>query len=85
VAAHTSSYVQFVPSHHRIPALCRQDILIISWDLPNFLDGTGRFRKMHVPTFQDAGTVTEIPTCLKSRITENQTCLKGKDNFHKYS
>ena len=30
-----------------------------------------------VPNFRDAGTVTEIPTCLKSGITENLTCLKS--------
>ena len=31
--------------------------------------------KKGVPNFQDAGTVIEIPACLKSRITENLTCL----------
>ena len=40
-------------------------------------DGTGRFRKMRVPNFRNAGTVTEIPTSLKSGITENLTCLKS--------
>jgi len=33
--------------------------------------------KKGVPNFQDAGTVIEIPACLKSRITENLTCLKS--------
>ena len=33
---------------------------------------------MRVPNFWDAGTVTEIPTCLKSRITENLSCLRSE-------
>jgi len=38
----------------------------------------GRFWKMCVPNFRDAGTVTEIPTCLKSGITENLSCLRSE-------
>jgi len=45
--------------------------------LPNFRDGTGRFRKIRVPNFWDARTVTEVPTCLKYGITENLTCLNS--------
>ena len=41
--------------------------------LPNFRDGTGRFREIRVPNFRNDGTVTEI---LTSGITENLTCLK---------
>ena len=33
-------------------------------------DGTERFRKVCTPDFQNAGTVTEIPTCLKSRKSD---------------
>jgi len=40
--------------------------------------GTGQFRKMHLPNFRGTGMVTEIPTCLKSGITENLTCLKSR-------
>jgi len=43
-------------------------------------DGTGRDdsgKCARVPNFRDAGTVTEIPTCLNSGITENLTCLKS--------
>ena len=39
--------------------------------------GTGRFWKIHIPNIRDARTVTEIPTCLKFRITENLTCLNS--------
>ena len=46
-------------------------------------NGTGRFRKIRVPNFRDAGTVTEVPTCLKYGITENLTCLNSgiKENL----
>jgi len=33
---------------------------------------------MRIPTFRDTGTVMEIPTCLKSGITENLTCLESR-------
>jgi len=45
--------------------------------LPNFRDGTGRFQKIRVPNFWDAGTMMEVPTCLKYGITENLTCLNS--------
>ena len=43
--------------------------------IPNFLDGTGRSRKICVPNFRDGGTVTEILTCLKSGITKIKCLL----------
>ena len=61
--------------HHFIVPVCSGQIGILG--LPNFRDGTGRFRKMRVPNFRDAGTVTETPTCLKSGIKENLACLKS--------
>ena len=48
----------------------------MGWDRDG--TGTGQFWKMRVPNFQDAGTVTEIPTCLKSGITENLSCLRSE-------
>jgi len=40
----------------------------------------GRIWKIHVSNYRDAGTVTEIPSCLKSGIMENVTCLKSGMN-----
>jgi len=47
------------------------------WGLPNFRDGTGLWKNILVLHFQDARTVMDIPTCLKSRITETENLTWG--------